>query len=85
VLPPIRVAAIVFVTEAPALTETLPEFETVKLKFVGAPAFENQTLASALGCKPLLKAFAFISVLVESVKGRLYFCEDCVGDCPSVV
>jgi hypothetical protein len=82
---PMTVLVIVFVTEPPAVTDMFPEFASVKLELAGAAAFENHTLASALGCRPCLNAFALISVLVERVKGRLYFRDDAVGVCPSVV
>jgi hypothetical protein len=76
----VSAVVIEFVTDEPAATDLLPEFASVKLKLLGAPAFENHTLASALGCIFFLNAFAFTSVLDERVKGPLYFSDDSVGD-----
>jgi hypothetical protein len=74
----------VFAAEEPATSEIFPEFARLKLKLL-ALAFENHALASALGAKLLLNAFALTSVLVDSTNGFVYRFEDWVGDSPSVV
>jgi hypothetical protein len=48
-------------------------------------AFANQALASELGSKLLLKAFALTSVLSDSGNLPVYGRDDWVGDWPSVV
>ena len=54
------------VTEEPALTDLLPEFETEKLK---GWITVNNALASALALDPLLNAFAFtVSLVVKAVE-----------------
>ena len=68
-------------TEAPAMTETLPEPSEKSNALVLA----NQALATELGFELFLKAWAFSSTSLEIVIGPEYFGDDCVGDEPSVV
>ena len=72
----------VLMTELPATTERLPEFASVKSKFV---VLENHALASELAFALFLKAFALSSSSVETIIGPEYFFDDCVGDEPSTV
>ena len=52
------------VTEDPALTDLVPEFETEKLK---GWVTVNEALASALALDPVLNAFAFTVALFVKV------------------
>jgi hypothetical protein len=70
----------------PAVTEISPELATVKSKLLPMVLeLENHARSSGLGFMLLLKAIAFTSVLVVSVKEPLYFLDDWVGVEPSVV
>ena len=72
----------VFLTEAPVTSETLPELPTVKSKLL---ILENQALDSELGFALFLKALALSTVSVEIVIGPEYFLDDCFGEEPSIV
>jgi len=82
VLPLAKVAVIVLLTEAPAMTETLPELPNEKSNVL---VLANQALATELGFELVLKAWAFSNTSLEMVIGPEYFGDDCVGDEPSVV
>ena len=81
-LPLVKVALIVLLTEAPATTETLPELASEKSN---ALVLANHALATELGFVPFLKALAFSNTSLEIVIGPEYLGDDCVGDEPSVV
>ncbi len=68
VAPELKDALIELETEEPAVTEILPELDREKLK--GWPSV-NEALASALGVRLLLNAFALTTVLADSTKGCL--------------
>ena len=68
-LPDASVALMVFLTETPATTETLPELLSVKSKLL---VLENHALVSELGFALFLNALALISVSVESFMGPVY-------------
>jgi hypothetical protein len=72
------------VTEDPALTDLLPEFETEKLK---GWVTVNEALASALALEPdpFLNALALTVALLVRVMAPVYWVEDWVGLEPSVV
>jgi hypothetical protein len=82
VFPDTNAALIVLVTDEPAVTDLFPVLLREKSKEV---SFVNQALASELGVIPLLNASAFTREVVVSVKGAVYWLEDCVGVVPSVV
>lgn len=85
VLPATKPVVIVVVPEEPAATARLPAFDMVKSKVGRTEALENQTATSALGCRLLLNAFAFTNALEVRVIGRVYFRDDSIAGCPSVV
>ena len=70
----------VLLTEAPAMTERLPE-----LPSSNALVLANHALAIELGFELFLRAWDFSNTSLEIVIGPEYFGDDCVGDEPSVV
>ena len=81
-MPEVKVGVIVFEPEEPAFTETAPEFESEKSK---GWMTVREALAMELGVYPLLKALAFMTVLLVKRSAPVYGGEDCVGLEPSVV
>jgi hypothetical protein len=65
VVPELKVAVMVLVTEDPATTDLSPELESAKLN-IGV--IVKDALASALGFDPFLKAFALTVALLVKVK-----------------
>ncbi len=81
-LPELRLAVIEFEAEEPALAETSPELVSEKSK---GWMTVREALAMELGAYPLLKALAFMTVLLVKRSAPVYGGEDCVGVEPSVV
>jgi hypothetical protein len=81
-VPEVKVGVIVFEPEEPAFTEIAPEFESEKSK---GWMTVREALAVALGAYPLLKALAFMTVLLVKLSAPVYGGEDSVGVERSVV
>ena len=81
-LPLAKVALIVLLTEAPAMTETLLGLSSEKSNVL---VLANHRLATELGFALFLKAWAFSHPSLEIVIGPEYLGDDCFGDVPSVV
>ena len=72
-MPEVKVGVIVFEPEEPAFTEIAPEFESEKSKdWVTV----REALAMELEAYPLLKALAFMTVLLVKSSSPVYGGED---------
>jgi len=71
-VPEVKVGVIVFEPEEPAFTEIAPEFESEKSKGMTV----REALAMELEAYPLLKALAFMTVLLVKSSTPVYGGED---------